>query len=89
LDLYINTRNEIATILKTRESAITSGGDNTAVDLVILTYREERQRKRMEGRLEQLLARCGEHNVAELELMTTKKPDRRLQNGVHMEYTPL
>ena len=43
----------------------------------------------MEGRLEQLLARCGEHNVAELELMTTKKPDRRLQNGVHMEYTPL
>jgi hypothetical protein len=37
-------------IFKTRESAETSGGDNTAVDLAILTYREERQRKRLEGR---------------------------------------
>jgi len=89
LGLYINTRNEIATIFKTRKSAVTSGGDNMAVDLVILTYREERQRKRMAGRLEQLLARCGEHNVAELELMAMNKLDRRHQNGVYMEYTPL
>jgi len=43
----------------------------------------------MEGRLEQLLARCGEHNVAELELMPMNKLDRRHQNGVYMEHTPL
>ena len=90
MDVYnIKTRNETATIFKTRESAVTSGGDNRAVDLVILTYREERQRKRMEGRLEQLLARCGEHSVAELELMAMNKLDRRHHKGVYMEYTPL
>jgi hypothetical protein len=43
----------------------------------------------MEGRSEQLLARCGEHNVAELELMAMNKLDRRDQNVVYMEYTPL
>lgn len=74
MDVYnIKTRDETAKIFNIRKSAVTSGGDNTAVDLVILTYREERQRKRMYGRLEQLLARCGEHNVAELELMAMDK----------------
>jgi len=52
LDVYnIKTRNETAKIFKTSESAETSGGDNTAVDLVVITHREERQRKRMEGGL--------------------------------------
>lgn len=89
MDVYsIKTRNETAMIFKTRESAVISGGDNTAVDLVILTYREERQRKRMEGRSEHLLARCAEHNVAEMELMAMNKLDRRHQTGVYMEYTP-
>ena len=31
----------------------------------------------MEGRLQQLLAHCGEHNVAELELVAMNKLDRR------------
>jgi hypothetical protein len=90
LDVYnIKTRNETATIFKTRESVVTSGGDNTTLDLVILTYREERQRKIMEGRLEQLLARCGEHNITKPEPMAMNKLDRRHQNEVYVEYTLL